>query len=78
MSLEELEQAGILLPRKEWGKREVRTGVARAPLAAIAVLLPVTAGLLYFGDGRWPSWIGLGGFFCLLAGFTWVSLRGIR
>ena len=77
MSLEELEQAGILLPREKWGKRKLKTGVARGPLAVVAALFPVSAALMYLGDGRGLTWVGLVLFLVILVAFTWLSLRGI-
>lgn len=78
MSLEELQEAGILLHQSKWRKRPVRTKVPRVPVAITGALLPVAVSFMYFGDGRVLTWIGLGIFLVLLAGFTWASLRGIR
>ena len=78
MSLEELEAAGVLLPRDKWRKRKVKSRVARLPLLGMGILLPVSVALMYFGDGGGPTWAGLAIFLGILAGFTRVSLRGIR
>ncbi|MBN1341762.1 MAG: hypothetical protein JXQ73_03740 [Phycisphaerae bacterium] len=78
MSLEDLEQAGILLPRKEWGTRDIHTEVAKTPLVVLGSLVPVSATLMYVGNGNWVTWIGLGLFFAQMVAFTWLSLRGIQ
>lgn len=78
MSLEDLEKAGILLPREEWGTHDVHTRVARLPLLLLGALVPVSAALMYAGDGELLTWIGVGLFFVQLVVFTWLSLRGIR
>jgi hypothetical protein len=77
MSLEDMEQDGILLPRDQWGTRELRTRVGRWPMVVIAILAVVAAVLMYLGNGNVVTWIGAGLFLVSLAGFTWVSLRGI-
>lgn len=78
MSLEDLERAGILLPREEWGTHDIRTHVAKAPLLVLGTLTPVSVALMYVGNGEWLTWAGLGVFFVLMTAFTWLSLRGVR
>lgn len=78
MTLEDLEESGILLPREQWGKRDLRTGVAKVPLLIVAAAAVCGGVLTYAGNGQTLTWIGLGLFLAGLAGFTWISLRGIR
>jgi hypothetical protein len=78
VSFEDLERAGLLLPREEWGTRDIHTEVAKAPLIVLGVFVPVFATLMYAGNGEWLTWVGLGLFFAQMATFTWLSLRGIR
>ena len=42
MSLEELQQMGILLPQDKWRKRKIKSRVPRVPLAIVGALFPVT------------------------------------
>jgi hypothetical protein len=77
MSLDDLERAGVTLPREEWGKREVRSTVNK-PLFVAAAALAVGAGLLmYFGDGRFATWLGAGLFLLALLGATSISLLAV-
>jgi hypothetical protein len=78
MPLEELEKAGILLPREEWGKHDLETRVRKAPLLVTGALVPISAVLMYAGDGKLLTWIGLALFFGFLGSFTFLSLKGIR
>jgi hypothetical protein len=78
MGLEDLNKAGVLLPKEEWGEHDIMTGVRKLPLLAVALLVPLSAALMYFGDGHALTWIGLVLFLVFLAGFTFLSLRGIR
>jgi len=74
MSLDDLERAGVTLPREEWGKREVRSAVNK-PLFVVTAALAVGAGLLmYFGDGRFTTWVGAGLFLLALVGATSIAL----
>jgi hypothetical protein len=77
MSLDDLERAGVTLPREEWGKREVRSTVKK-PLFVVTAALAVCAGLLmYFGDGRFTTWVGAGLFLLALFGATTISLIAV-
>lgn len=78
MSMEELEEDGLLRPRDQWGQGMAKSKVAKLPMLAIAAMGLASAGLMYVGDGRLLTWIGLGMFFLALAAFTAVSLRGIE
>jgi hypothetical protein len=74
MALDDLERAGVTLPREEWGKREIRSTVNK-PLFVATVALALCAGLLmYFGDGRFTTWVGAGLFLLALFGATTISL----
>lgn len=78
MALEDLERDGMLLPRDEWGTRDLHTRVSRLPVIAIGVVAIGACVLMYVGDGNLLTWIGLGAFLAMLIAFTWISLRGIR
>jgi hypothetical protein len=74
MALDDLERAGVTLPREEWGKREVRSTVNK-PLFVATAALAVGAGvLMYFGEGRFMTWVGAGLFLLALFGATTISL----
>ena len=77
MSLEELQQMGILLPQDKWRKRKLKSRVPRVPLAIVGVLFPVSGLLMYFGDGGTVSWAGVGLFLALLGAFTALNLKEI-
>ena len=77
MSLEDLERAGITLPRDQWGKREVRSTVNR-PLFLAAAAGAVAAGILmYWGNGGITTWIGAILFLASLFTVTGVALRAV-
>jgi hypothetical protein len=77
MSLDDLERAGVTLPREEWGKRGVRCTVNK-PLFVVTAALAVGAGLLmYFGDGRLATWVGAGLFLLALFGATSIALLAV-
>lgn len=78
MSIEDLERAGILLPREEWGTKDIHTHVAKVPLLVLGGVVPVSVSLMYLSDGAWLTWVGLGMFLVQFGVFTWLSLRGIR
>lgn len=77
MSREDLERAGLLLPRHEWGKRPLRTPVSRSWLTVIGGLAALSVGLMYWGDGGQATWIGVGLFLLALLGFTILSARAV-
>ena len=77
MALDDLERAGVTLPREEWGKRDVRSTVNK-PLFVVTAALAVGAGLLmYFGDGRFTTWVGAGLFLLALFGATSIALLAV-
>ncbi len=78
MSLEDLERAGLLLPRKEWGKRNLQSTVNKPLLAACGLLAIVSTVLMYWGDGGSYTWIGAGLFLAAFFGFTLLSTRAIE
>ena len=78
MSLEDLENAGILLPREEWGTRDLSTSVNK-PLLVVAGIIAIAAcGLMYMGDGGPLTWLGGAVYLVDLVGFTWLSWRAVE
>ncbi|MGH8544618.1 MAG: hypothetical protein ACREX3_13520 [Gammaproteobacteria bacterium] len=78
MSLEDLESAGILLPREEWGKRDLRTAVNKPLLVLAMIVAVVSCGLMYVGDGGPLTWAGGGVYLVDLLMFTWLSWRAVE
>ena len=78
MSLEDLENAGVLLPREQWGTRDLRTTVNKPLLLALGAGAIVSAFLIYWGNGSLYTWIGTVFFLLVLLGFTMASLRAIE
>lgn len=78
MSLESLEQDGILLPREQWGKADLHTTVNKPRLIALGVVAVAGCGLMLWGDGNAWTWIGLMLFLADLFAFTAFSMQAIR
>lgn len=59
MSIEDLENHGVLLPKEEWGTHKLETTTSEIPL--LLVFLSSVAGciLTYFGNGNTWTWIGI-------------------
>lgn len=75
MALEDLEQAGVTLPRHEWGKREVRSAVHKPLFLVDVALAVVSTVLMYFGAGRFLTWLGAVLFLVALFGVTALALH---
>ncbi len=78
MALEDLEQAGVLLPREQWGKHPLHTTMNKPWLIGLGMLAMFSSVLMYWGDGHFSTWIGVGLFFMVLFGFTRLSLQAIK
>ena len=77
MSLEHLEQAGITLPRDQWGKRKLHSTVSRPLFLAAAAGAVAAATLMYWGDGGVATWVGAVLFLVSFSAFTVISLRAV-
>lgn len=78
MSLEKLEEDGILRPREEWGESELRTTVNKPRLIAMGIAALASCGLMLWGNGDIRTWIGLVLFLADLFAFTAFSMLDIR
>lgn len=78
MALKHLEADGLLKPREEWGKEDPHTDVNVVELVISWILSGISFVLMYIGDGRLLSWIGLGIFFVAIALFTYLSVHAIN
>ncbi len=77
MALKDLEDAGLLLPREEWGKTELHSYTSRVAVSFAWLVAALSAVFMYVGDGHTLTWVGIAGMFCFLAWFTFISLRAI-
>jgi len=77
MSLEHLEQAGITLPRDQWGKRQVRSAVNRPRFLAAAAGAVLACILMYWGNGGVATWLGAILFLLSLSTVTAIALRAV-
>lgn len=77
MTLEELEEAGLILPEDEWGQHALKTRVNRPLLLLIGAASFVSVAMMYLGDGGMWTWIGAATFLAALGAFTWVSWRAV-
>ena len=77
MSLEDLERAGVTLPKDQWGKRPVRSAVNRPLFVAAALLAIVSTALMYWGNGHFLTWLGALLFLAALVGVTAILLNAV-
>ena len=77
MSLEDLERAGITLPRDQWGKRELHSAVNRPLFLAAAAAAIVGGILMYWGNGGVATWLGAILFLLSLFTVTAIALRAV-
>ncbi|MGM0491592.1 MAG: hypothetical protein ACQER1_01500 [Armatimonadota bacterium] len=78
MSLKDLEEHGILLPKEEWGVHDLHTSVNEAELVACLLFGGVTLTLMYIGDGEALTFVGTVLFIIFLGWITHVSVKGIE
>jgi len=78
MTMEDLQNAGVLLPEEEWGKHRLKTTVPQIPLAVLLAAAVASLVVAYFGDGNILTWIGMGAFLVLLFAVTWLVDRSVR
>lgn len=77
MSLEELEEEGLLRPRDEWGQEDPHSHVSRSGLILSWIIGIIACAMMYLGGGEAITWIGLGVFFVFLVLFTYLSNHAI-
>lgn len=77
MTQEDLQQAGILLPEEEWGRRSLDTTAGKPALAAVGAVALAGVILMYAGGGGPPTLVGTGLYVLGLLGFTGLSLRAV-
>jgi len=77
MSLEDLERAGITLPRDQWGKRRLRPAVSRPLFLATAAGAIAAGSLMYWGDGGAATWVGAMLFLVSFFTVTVIALRAV-
>lgn len=77
MSLDELRDAGVLLPEKEWGEHRLSTTVPRLPF--LTAFLAAAAGcvLAYLADGGPLTWVGILLFLAALLTVTSICNRAV-
>jgi len=77
VTVEDMERKGLLLPRDQWQDEVPDTNVAHVPLMAVFASFLTSGVLMYEGNGKSLTWIGLALFLAALAGFTLLSLLAI-
>lgn len=78
MSLKDLQDHGILLPKEEWGAHDLHTSVNEVELVACLIFGVVSLTMMYFGAGQQLTFIGMGLFIIFLGWITHVSIKGIE
>jgi len=78
VSLRELNQAGMLLPRHEWGRHDLHTTVNKVALVLALLLGLVSVILMYASGGRWPTFLGIVLFLVFMGWITYISIMAVR
>jgi len=77
VSLKDLRDAGVLLPREEWGVHDLHTSVNKPMLVAALLLGLLSVALMYLGGGRWLTFLGAATFIAFMGWITWISVRAV-
>ncbi len=77
MSLRELNDAGMLLPKDEWGAHDLHSTVSRAALVATLLVGLVSIALMYLGSGGPATMVGIGLFLIFMIWITRISVTAV-
>lgn len=78
MSLEDLQEAGVLLPEEEWGERALDSTMSRVGILATGAVAGLATVGMYLGGGGGWTWISAGIFLVDLFGFTALAWRAVN
>ena len=77
MSEQDLQNMGVIMPEKKWGKLDLRSTASKKLLISLCVTVLISAFMMYRGDGDWLTWAGALIFLIDLIVFTIHSLRAV-
>jgi len=77
VSLRDLNNSGMLLPKEEWGAHDTHTTVNPLAMAAALLLGVLSIALLYFGAGGTLTLIGICLFLAFMIWITWISVSAV-
>ena len=77
MSLRELNDSGMLLPKEEWGAHDLHSTVSRLGLVAALILGLVSIALMYLGAGGKVTMIGIVLFLVFMVWITQISVTAV-
>ena len=77
MALEELEEAGVLLPQEEWGEHRLDTTVRQGPFLVVSMVAIASWILAFLGDGNWLTWVGTTIFLVTFFIIIWMCDRAV-
>ena len=77
MSLRELNESGMLLPKDEWGSHDLRSTVSRAALICSLLLGLVAIALMYLGSGGTVTMVGIVLFLVFMVWITHISVGAV-
>ena len=78
MSLEELEDAGVLLPEENWGKMKTVSNMNPILVVIIGIMAIGSIFMMLIGDGMLMTFIGIGLFLLDLVLFTAYGIWAIN
>ena len=78
MSLKDLQDHGILLPKEEWGVHDLHTSVNEVELVLCFLFGAASLGMMYFGAGEMITFVGMVLFIIFLGWITHVSVKAIE
>ena len=78
MSLKNLQDAGVLLPKEEWGVHDLHTSVSKPRLLASLALGLASVVMMYLGNGSGLTFVGAALFLAFMVWITHISLRAIN
>lgn len=78
MTLEDLQAAGVVLPKEEWGERDLSTTASKTGTIATGVIALAACAMMYLGGGAIPTWIGAALFLLDLFVFIWLAIRAVE
>lgn len=77
MTLEDLQQEGVLLPEEEWGEHALTSTVPRLPLVGLLAVLAASIVVALIADGGTLTFVAMGAFIAALFGLTWMLDRSV-